>query len=88
MNIGVIGAGVFGLAAAIELRSRGHHVTVFDQGKVPYGNASSTDVAKGIRRTWYSGDNDTYVNLVERAAYQWRAWEKRMQKASTTRSGG
>ncbi len=76
MNIGVIGAGVFGLASAIELRERGHTVTVFDQGAVPYPDASSTDVSKGIRRTWYAGDNETYVELVERAAMRWRAWEE------------
>ena len=35
MNIAIIGAGVFGLGAAIELRERGHDITVFDQGKVP-----------------------------------------------------
>ena len=64
MNVGIIGGGVFGLAAAIELRERGHGVTVFDQGKVPYENATSTDVAKGIRRTWY-GDGGPYVELVE-----------------------
>ena len=77
MNIGVIGAGVFGLASAIELRARGHSVTIFDQGTVPYEAASSTDVSKAIRRTWYAGDNETYVELVERAAEQWRKWEER-----------
>jgi glycine/D-amino acid oxidase-like deaminating enzyme len=77
MNIGVIGAGVFGLASAIELRARGHVVTLFDQGTVPHEAASSTDVSKGIRRTWYAGDNETYVELVERAAEQWTRWEER-----------
>ncbi len=75
MNIAVIGAGVFGLAAAIELRGRGHDVTVFDQGKIPYEKATSTDVSKGIRRTWY-GDSGPYVELSERAGVQWRAWEQ------------
>ena len=77
VRIAVVGAGVFGLAAAIELAARGHDVQVFEQGDVPYHGASSTDVAKAIRRIWYAGDNDTYVELVERAAVQWRAWEKR-----------
>ena len=77
MNIAVIGAGVFGLASAIELRARGHDVTVYEQGTVPYADASSTDVSKGVRRTWYAGDNETYVELVEQAAIQWRVWEER-----------
>ena len=77
MRVAVVGAGVFGLAAAIELAVRGHDVQIFDQGDVPYYGASSTDVAKAVRRTWYAGDNETYVELVEQAAPQWRAWEKR-----------
>ena len=87
MNVGVIGGGVFGLAAAIELRERGHDVTVFDQGKVPYENATSTDVAKGIRRTWY-GDGGPYVELVERAAAQWREWERRTGESVYHKTGG
>ena len=87
MNVGVIGGGVFGLAAAIELRERGHDVTVFDQGKVPYENATSTDVAKGIRRTWY-GDGGPYVELVERSAVQWRAWERRTGESVYHKTGG
>ena len=74
MNIGVVGAGIFGIAAALELRGRGHRVTLFDQGSIPYDKASSTDVAKAIRRTYY-GDNHTYVELVERSARKWRQWQ-------------
>ncbi len=88
MNIGVVGAGVFGLAAAIELRSRGHAVTVFDRGVAPYENASSTDVAKAIRRTWYAGDNDTYVEMAERSALQWRTWERRSGESFYHQTGG
>ena len=88
MDIGVIGAGVFGLASAIELRARGHSVTLFDQGAVPYESASSTDVSKGIRRTWYAGDNETYVELVERAAKQWRQWEARFGTSFYHQVGG
>ena len=76
VQIAVVGAGVFGLAAAIEAGARGHDVALFDQGEVPHPAASSTDVAKGIRRTWYASDNDTYVELAERAALQWSAWEE------------
>ena len=88
MKIAVIGAGVFGLASAIELASRGHEVSVFERGVTPHPDASSTDVAKSIRRTWYAGDNETYVELVERAAAQWRTWERASGKRFYHQVGG
>ncbi len=88
MRIAVIGAGVFGLAAAIELAARGHDVSVFEQGAAPHPGASSTDVSKGVRRTWYGGDNHTYVELVERSSRQWTAWEERWGERFYHRTGG
>jgi glycine/D-amino acid oxidase-like deaminating enzyme len=76
MNVGIVGGGIFGVAAAIELRKRGHEVTLFEQGSTPNERASSTDVSKTIRRIY--GDNATYVELAERAAVQWRAWHEQL----------
>lgn len=76
MNVGIVGAGIFGLAAALELRERGHAVVVFEQGPIPNPRASSTDTSKTIRRLY--GDNATYVELVERAAMTWRRWNERL----------
>jgi glycine/D-amino acid oxidase-like deaminating enzyme len=73
VKVGIVGGGIFGIAAAVELRGRGHEVTVFDQGGVPNRNASSTDLSKGIRRIY--GTRETYVDLVERAAVQWASWQ-------------
>ena len=50
----VIGAGVFGLTTACELRRRRWTVTVVDAGRVPREEAASTDVSRdhphGLRR--------------------------------------
>ena len=75
MDVAIVGAGIFGLATAIELRHRNHNVTVFDQGQVPNELASSTDVAKAIRRTNYL-PNDPYIEMVERASRRWREWDE------------
>lgn len=49
MRVGIVGAGIFGLAAALERNRRGHRV----RGPIPCPDASSTDVSKVIRRTSY-----------------------------------
>ena len=79
MNIAVVGAGIFGLAAALELRRRNHRVTLFERGQIPNPEASSTDVSKAIRRTNYP--NDTYVELVTQAAAQWQQWHDQLSRS-------
>ena len=71
----MVGCGIFGLAAALELRLRGHQVTAFEQGAIPFEKAASTDTSKTIRRVY--GDRADYVELVERAAPQWLDWQAR-----------
>lgn len=86
MNVGVVGAGIFGVTAALELRSRGHDVTLFEQGRVPYEKASSTDVSKVIRRDGY-GANETYLRLIRRAAEQWKEWQERLEEVIYVQTG-
>ena len=85
MNVGVVGAGIFGLAAALELRGRGHRVTVLEQEGIPGLRASSNDVSKVIRRIGYQ--HDTYVELVERAERRWRAWQEQIGGSFLFRTG-
>jgi glycine/D-amino acid oxidase-like deaminating enzyme len=84
LNVGVIGAGIFGITAALELRSRQHEITVFEQGKIPQQDASSTDVSKSIRRDGYG---PTYFELVERAAAKWKMWHEQLSKAIYYQTG-
>ena len=48
MKIGIIGAGIAGLAASIRLSSRGHQVTVFEANDYPGGKLSEIQL-KGYR---------------------------------------
>lgn len=68
----VVGGGVFGLTAAIELATRGHAVTLLDPGPLPHPLAESTDISK-IVRIDYGTDVD-YTTLGEAAIEGWRLW--------------
>ncbi|MEM7203855.1 MAG: FAD-dependent oxidoreductase [Planctomycetota bacterium] len=72
MKMLVVGAGVFGSAAAIELRRRGHDVRLLDQGPLPgpFADASSTDSSRAIRMDY--GDDAFYVELAAQAMESWR----------------
>jgi len=68
----VIGSGIFGVTAALELRARGCDVTLVDPGPLPHPDAESTDISK-IVRCDYGADED-YTLLGERALDGWRRW--------------
>jgi glycine/D-amino acid oxidase-like deaminating enzyme len=68
----VVGGGVFGVTAAIELRARGVDVTLADPGPLPHPLAESTDISKVIRSD-YGADAD-YTILGEHAIEGWRRW--------------
>ena len=68
----VVGAGIFGVTAALELVRRGWRVTLVDPGPIPHPRAASTDISKVIRMA-YGGDG-TYTELMEEAIAIWREW--------------
>ena len=70
----VIGAGINGVTAAIELKQRGHRVLLIDPGPLPHPLAASTDISKAIRAAY--GPDEDYSALAERAAPLWRKWNK------------
>jgi glycine/D-amino acid oxidase-like deaminating enzyme len=71
----VVGAGVFGLTAALELRRRGHEVTLLDPGPLPHPAAASTDISKLVRMDY--GTDELYTALMEAAFDGWAAWNLR-----------
>ena len=72
----VIGAGIFGVTAALELRERGHGVRVLNPGPVPHPLAASTDISKVVRIEY--GADETYTRLAEEAREGWLAWNREL----------
>lgn len=66
----VVGAGVFGLSAAVELAARGLRVALVDPGPIPHPLAESTDISKAVRADY--GDDVLYTELGERAIEAFR----------------
>ena len=73
-KIVVVGAGINGVTAAIELRKRSHEVVLVDPGPLPHPLAASTDISKAVRAA-YGGDED-YTALAERSIKLWRDWNE------------
>jgi glycine/D-amino acid oxidase-like deaminating enzyme len=70
----VVGAGINGATAAIELKKRGHKVVLVDPGPLPHPLAASTDISKAVRAA-YGADED-YTELAERSIKLWRKWNQ------------
>jgi glycine/D-amino acid oxidase-like deaminating enzyme len=71
----VVGAGIFGVTAAAELRRRGWRVLLLDPGPIPHPMAASTDISKVIRLAY--GSDEAYTGLMEQALEGWRRWNSR-----------
>src|SRR5690348_12249894 len=70
----VVGAGINGVIAAIELRRRDHDVVLVDPGPLPHPLAASTDISKAVRAAY--GADEEYTELAERSIKRWRQWNR------------
>jgi len=70
----VVGAGINGVTAAIELKKRGHDVVLVDPGPLPHPLAASTDISKAVRAAY--GADEEYTELAERSIKLWRKWNE------------
>lgn len=68
----VVGAGISGVTASIELRRRGYDVMLVDPGPLPHPLAASTDISKAVRAAY--GADEFYTELAERSIPLWRKW--------------
>src|SRR3954467_15893398 len=72
----VVGAGINGVTAAIELRKRGHEIVLVDPGPLPNPFPASTDISKAVRAA-YGADED-YTALDGRSIKLWRKWNEEL----------
>ena len=70
----IIGGGIFGITAAVELNRRGHDVHLFDPGPLPHPRASSTDITKMVRADY--GADEFYTTLMLEAFRGWDQWNR------------
>lgn len=77
-RIVIVGCGIFGITAALELRRRGHEVRVLEAFSPPAPNAASTDISKVVRLEY--GLEPTYTALAERSLDLWLEWNQRWQR--------
>lgn len=77
-SIIIVGGGIYGVTAALELQRRGHAVLLFDPGPLPYPRAASTDISKVIRMDY--GVEDFYMELMETAFPIWDQWNGRWER--------
>jgi glycine/D-amino acid oxidase-like deaminating enzyme len=75
----IVGAGVFGLTAALELRRRGWRVVVIDPGPMPRPTAASTDISKVVRADY--GADEQHTALGEAAIAGWKLWNAQWGEA-------
>src|SRR4029450_2028917 len=70
----VVGAGINGVTAAIELKKRGHNVILADPGPLPHPLAASTDISKAVRAAY--GTDEDYTEVAKRSIKLWRKWNE------------
>ncbi|MEJ5246167.1 MAG: FAD-dependent oxidoreductase [Caldilinea sp.] len=73
-DILIVGGGVFGVTAALDLRRRGYTVTLIDPGPIPHPLAASTDVSKVVRMEY--GADRQYLHMADRSIDGFWAWNE------------
>jgi glycine/D-amino acid oxidase-like deaminating enzyme len=68
----IVGAGIFGVTAALELRSRGSRVALLDQGVLPNIRGASADINRVMRIDY--GSDEVYAALAEQSRAGWLRW--------------
>jgi glycine/D-amino acid oxidase-like deaminating enzyme len=68
----IIGAGIFGLTTAIELRKKKYRVGILNPGRIPHPLAESTDISKIVRMEY--GTDEEYMDMAAASIIKWKEW--------------
>lgn len=68
----IIGAGIFGLTSAIELKKRKYSVALLNPDTIPHPLAASTDISKIVRMEY--GSDKEYSDMAEICIRKWKEW--------------
>ncbi|MEK6154677.1 FAD-dependent oxidoreductase [Flavobacteriaceae bacterium 3-367] len=68
----VVGGGIYGITAAVELAQRRYSVGLINPDTIPHHLAASTDVTKAVRMEY--GSDREYFQMVELAIGKWLEW--------------
>lgn len=75
-DIAIVGGGVLGLCAAVELKTRGHDVVVLDPGK-PNASAIAAGMIAPAMESVLDGATPEHARLLREAADLWPAFARR-----------
>ena len=68
----IVGAGIFGVTTAIELRKQNYSVAIFNPDSIPHPLAASTDISKIVRMEY--GADLQYMEMANTSIDGWKAW--------------
>ena len=73
-DILVVGGGIFGVSAAVELARRKYKVGLVNPDSIPHHMAASTDISKAVRMEY--GTDTEYFRMVEICIERWHEWNE------------
>ncbi|PIB38444.1 NAD(P)/FAD-dependent oxidoreductase [Maribacter sp. 4G9] len=68
----IVGGGIYGITAAVELAKRKYSVGLINPDTIPHHLAASTDVTKAVRMEY--GSDMEYFKMVEMSIDIWHEW--------------
>ena len=74
-SVVIVGSGIFGTVAALDLAKRGYKVDVFDRGNSLHPEAASTDISKLVRPDY--GSDELYAAMTAVSVERWLEWNKK-----------